>query len=374
MDSALSDGGTQAETRRRGPVHRHDLLRLATITTVVCTVALIALGSTVRVTESGMGCSSWPLCNGQIGPIDRFHALMEQSHRYLVAVVSVLVVVNLVLAWRRRLRQPDVLLPATAATGLLVVQVMLGALTVFAHNAGWTVGVHMVCAQLLLAAVAVTAWRATHPHRASVPAPAAAAGAGAGSRSPGPKASWPPGPRAPWPLGAGRAGVAMLALLVATLIAGATVVDSGAEQACPSWPLCPAGASGHLVAIQLVHRGIAAAAGVAVLVVALQAWRRRSSRVEPGAIALVVLLALQGAAGGISAVLRAPAGAADVHLAGATLLWLAGVLVVARGVPASPQAGSVASDQVSASRRVTGGASRPVAVPAATGAALPNRP
>ena len=51
---------------------------------------LVVLGDTVRVTESGMGCRSWPLCNGQAGLAGTYHALLEQSHRYLAAAANML--------------------------------------------------------------------------------------------------------------------------------------------------------------------------------------------------------------------------------------------------------------------------------------------
>ncbi|HET9092288.1 MAG TPA: hypothetical protein VFN50_07755, partial [Acidimicrobiales bacterium] len=54
------------------------------------------------------------------------------------------------------------------------------------------------------------------------------------------------------------------------------------------------------------------------------------------------LLALQGAAGGVTAVVEARAGAADVHLALGTLLWLAAsVLAFGGGTPrrALPETG-----------------------------------
>lgn len=59
------------------------LRRAVALVTLVATAGLILLGSTVRMTESGMGCRSWPLCNGAIGPVGGFHSLLEQSHRYL---------------------------------------------------------------------------------------------------------------------------------------------------------------------------------------------------------------------------------------------------------------------------------------------------
>ena len=46
---------------------------------------------------------------------------------------------------------------------LIGAQMVLGAITVFAHNAGWTVALHLAGAWLLLAAVTGTAVRVLHP-------------------------------------------------------------------------------------------------------------------------------------------------------------------------------------------------------------------
>ncbi|MCL5077340.1 MAG: COX15/CtaA family protein, partial [Actinobacteria bacterium] len=74
--------------------------RALTLVTLISTYLLIVLGSTVRVTESGMGCKGWPLCSGQIGPIDQFHPLLEQSHRYLASIVTILIFSLAIVTWR----------------------------------------------------------------------------------------------------------------------------------------------------------------------------------------------------------------------------------------------------------------------------------
>src|SRR5579875_3115619 len=70
------------------PARYSGALRALTTGSLVACYLLVALGDTVRVTESGMGCRSWPLCNGHLGLVGNVHALLEQSHRYLAAVVT----------------------------------------------------------------------------------------------------------------------------------------------------------------------------------------------------------------------------------------------------------------------------------------------
>src|SRR5262245_16737025 len=105
----------------------------------ICTYLLIVLGAVVRITGSGLGCGDhWPLCNGHLfPPFNDIGTVIEWSHRLVAALVSTLVVALAVYGWyldRRRALDPGlapgVRKPAYLAVGLLVVQVLLGAVTV----------------------------------------------------------------------------------------------------------------------------------------------------------------------------------------------------------------------------------------------------
>lgn len=368
--------GLQARPRHRG---RHvdgtlaaRALAPVALTTLAATYALALLGSTVRVTESGMGCPSWPLCDGRIGPVDQFHALLEQSHRYLAAAATVGVVALLVLAWRAGARRPRRW--AALSTGTVGVQVVLGAVTVFTHNAPPTVALHLLVGLLLLAAVTVTAV-ASVEHAGRDRANSAAAGTVTGQGTtpgvPGQNAIDAARPRRRRPdLLAGSALAATFVLLVS----GSLVVDGGAARACPSWPWCtPHGRVGwHLVALQLAHRGMAAVAGVLLVGLALRtlARRARPRRGTALAAALLALLVAQIAAGAASALLRAPAAAQDVHLGLGAATWAVAVALAAAGTTRPLL--DVAPPPTAAGERPVAAGERPVAAgagPAATGSA-----
>jgi cytochrome c oxidase assembly protein subunit 15 len=276
------------------------------VATALGAYALVVLGSTVRATQSGMGCSSWPLCDGHIGPVDRFHALLEQSHRYLAAPVTVRALSTVVAARRARIRHAA-LAPALAAAGLVLFQAALGALTVLAKNAPWTVAVHLVTGLVFFGVTAVTAVVAIRGRRAS----------------------WSRAAVGSW-------GWALLAATLATLVGGSLVVANGAGDACPAWPLCPSSAS-SLADWQMLHRVLAGVSGFCLAGFVVSWWRTASGWRRASAVVPVGLFAGTAAVGTASALSRAAATWQDTHLAMVALLWASVVaMVTVRATEPSP--------------------------------------
>jgi cytochrome c oxidase assembly protein subunit 15 len=298
-------------SRRRGPATGGSgrALRVLAPTTVLACYLLVVLGDTVRVTESGMGCRSWPLCNGHIGLSGVYEALLEQSHRYAAAAVTMLVLATFVAVWRSADRDRLAYRAAAAGVALIGAQVLLGAITVFAHNAGWTVALHLAGAWLLLAAVTVTAVRVLHPAEPSG-APTLAHGLRPGRA----------------PALAAVAGVFLLS------VSGMLVLHEGASRACASWPLCLGSpAPLRLVLLQYAHRMLAFGATVAVAWAAVRLWRSTPAR-SPRRLAaggVLALLAATVALGGIVATSGATPLAQDLHLAAASAFWVGAVVLAA---------------------------------------------
>ena len=278
--------------------------RLLTVATALVTYALVVLGGVVRVSGSGLGCPDWPLCHGRLLPPLNLHAIIEYSHRTTASLASALIVLTAavaLLAWRKR---RDIVIPAMVALGLLVAQVVLGAITVRLELPPMIVLAHLATAMALLAAVCVTAVAAsvarptTPTDRASVPLARAAA-----------------------------AGTYLL------ILSGSLVVGSGASSSCAAWPLCGGGFSLSFEgypAIQLLHRGLAAAIGV-LIIVSLFALlnRHRVQRAVRATVALTLAaLAFQVAVGAAVVTLHLPAALRGLHLALASAVW-AGTVVLA---------------------------------------------
>jgi protoheme IX farnesyltransferase len=303
--------------------------RVLAVATAVVTYALVVLGGVVRVSGSGLGCPDWPLCHSRLLPPLELHSIIEYSHRTAASLASTLIVLTAVVAWIAWRKRRDIVIPATIALGLLVVQVVLGAITVRLELPPMIVLAHLATAMALLAAVCVTAVAAIVP------------------RSEGPAdRGWV------WLARAAAAGTFLL------ILSGSLVVGSGASGACGAWPLCGGGFSltfDGYPAIQLLHRGLAAVIGVLIIVsLFVLLNRHRAQRAVRATVALTLAaLAFQVAVGAAVVTLHLPAALRGLHLALASAVW-AGIVVlavIADRLPAAGESVGVASDPRQPRRR-----------------------
>jgi heme A synthase len=112
------------------------------------------------------------------------------------------------------------------------------------------------------------------------------------------------------------------------LLTGSTVVASGADESCHSWPLCGSGFTPDFAganAFTMLHRGAVLLVGLLLVYVLVDALRAKTLR--PAAIATLVVFAVQVAVGAGSALTDA-AFFNGLHVAIATLVW-AGILSTA---------------------------------------------
>lgn len=282
--------------------------RAAAVASAVASWALVAVGGIVRASESGLGCPDWPLCEGRPIPNTNKTPLIEFSHRATAAVVTALVVLVAVMAWRSYQSRRDILVPALVALGFIPFQALLGAIVVWLELPGWIVGIHFVVGMVFIAAT-VAAAAAAFRGKSRVATPDFVA-----------LARW------------------TLAACFALVVAGAIVVSAHADEACgKEWPLCNGSfaSGGGDAAAQVVHRLLAYAVAALVLALAVQAWRGRGPRLM-GTLPLLAVLAQM--AFGISLVLVGDSSAhgplAVLHVSGAGAVW---ALLVALAVLVMPE-------------------------------------
>lgn len=194
--------------------------------TALAAWALVAVGGLVRVSESGLGCPDWPLCDGRVVPTGQKEPIIEFSHRFTAATVTVLLLLSAIWAFRRYRDRRDVTTALAAALALVPAQAVLGAIVVWLELPGEVVGVHFMVGLVFLSLcvyAAAAAWRGTGEVSSSYGSVAVAA-AGAG-------------------------------LLLVSL--GASVVATDAMHGCGTeWPGCDGGVLGddRLGVLQALHR------------------------------------------------------------------------------------------------------------------------
>jgi heme A synthase len=260
------------------------------------TYLLIILGAIVRITGSGLGCGEhWPLCNGRLLPPLDLPTLIEYGHRLAAAAVSVLVVALALYAWRLRSLLPSAALyrprvVAYVALGLLVVQILLGAVTVKLSLPPWTVILHLGTAMLLLATLLVLA-KGTGLTPGASP---------------------------------GLVEIAWLVLGFVTVLFGALTANLGAASACLGFPLCngaviPVG--NYLQHVHWTHRLLAYGLFGYSLWWAVRTKRR-------GAWYVVALITLQVAVAAAMVLLGLPPVLQATHVAVGAAVWAGLVLAV----------------------------------------------
>ena len=127
---------------------------------LVAQVGIVLTGGLVRLTESGLGCSTWPECEPgtytpTLQPETGLHAYVEFGNRLLTFAVGVLAIAALVAVWRLRPRRRGLrLLAATPLLGV-VAQVLLGGVTVLTDLHPVPVAGHFLLSMVLVAASTV---------------------------------------------------------------------------------------------------------------------------------------------------------------------------------------------------------------------------
>lgn len=291
---------------------------------VGATYLLILVGGVVRVSDSGLGCGKagsgthgWPLCGGRLVPLVESKMIVEYTHRFLAALVTALLVA---IAWQaaRHLRERRWLVRGSiAGVALIVVQAVLGGLTVERDLEVALVAVHLGTAMLLLGLLLALEWAARPPAALAPP---------------------PPPSRRVRGLALGSA-----ALVFATIVAGGVVagtekhgtraVEEGAHMACGNeFPTCNGGflpfGGDDMVDIQLVHRTLMFLAVFAVIGFVAVAMRRRLAGRWPAAV--LTLLVVQVLLGGLNVWIGEHAWLVVAHLGAGTLLWASMVAAALR--------------------------------------------
>ena len=262
---------------------------------------IVFTGAAVRLSGSGLGCPDWPRCYGKVAPPLETHAVIEFGNRLLSGLVGLVAVAAGALAWRRRPFRRDLALIGLLLPLGVLGQAVLGGFTVRNHLAPGFVMGHYALSMLILIAAAALAWRARYEP-------------GERPRSNDRLAVWSV---------RGLLAFGALTIFVGTAATAAGPHAGGAGTGDEIDRLEWKGAATLDWTIQQ-HGRIATVLGIAAVAVWLLLWRRDADREVRRALTVTcVLLAAQGAVGGLQYNLELPAELVWLHVALAACLWLA---------------------------------------------------
>lgn len=141
--------------------------RLFAVILLVCQTGITFTGSLVRVTGSGLGCNTWPECQpGSLfptsGSIPWIHQLIEFGNRLLTFVLVAAALVTFIAVVRAGRRTPILHLAFIQGIGIIV-QAVLGGISVRMDLMWWTVAMHFLPSMLLVFLAAKLVVRVTEP-------------------------------------------------------------------------------------------------------------------------------------------------------------------------------------------------------------------
>jgi heme a synthase len=272
------------------------------------TYLLVLFGGIVRITQSGMGCGDdWPKCNGQWIPQFTLPTLIEYTHRLLGVTIGLVAIGLAFYAYRHRRHarfggRNGLARPAYVALAGIVVQGLLGAITVRLELSTAVTAIHFMTALLILALFLAAAARAgtlgsaepVHPSAANLLKRHA------------------------------RAAMAAAVLAFIAITFGAITANTpGAPQACQGFPLC----NGQLlpapvpqIHIHWTHRLLAFLLLLHVFGTTIRA-ANLPARVRNAALTAMLVVAAQIGVAFALVLFRLPRELQVIHLAAGAAVW-----------------------------------------------------
>jgi cytochrome c oxidase assembly protein subunit 15 len=133
--------------------------------TLAANIGIVLTGGAVRLTGSGLGCPTWPRCNGSSftphGALD-YHSAIEFGNRTLTFVLTAIAIATLVSAWqsgRHDLRRLAIWLALS-----IPAQAVLGGITVLTDLNPWVVAFHLLFSMGIISLAVLYVWRVDHPY------------------------------------------------------------------------------------------------------------------------------------------------------------------------------------------------------------------
>lgn len=276
-------------------------LRTASLAALIASILIILGGGVVRVTGSGLGCPDWPTCvGGSIAPTAEMglHSVIEFVNRLLTVGLCVVVGWVIIAARLQRKQVPEVTRWAWMQFWFVVLNAVIGGITVWVDLNPYVVAGHFLAATLLLTAATITWQKTQNLDKSELPA--------SSQKS--------------------RALARWLLVLTAVLIVLGTMVTgtgphAGDSAEVPRMPF-------SWLWVTIIH----GAAALGAMSFAGLLWRCAKLAGEQllaqKTLLLILVFVGQGALGIIQALTHLPELMVVLHLVGSALVWIGAVRVL----------------------------------------------
>ncbi|MGV8857145.1 COX15/CtaA family protein [Rhodoglobus sp.] len=137
-------------------------VRFFAVTSLVIQILIVATGGAVRLTGSGLGCPTWPLCTDAsliATPEMGVHGAIEFGNRLLSIIVGFVAILMVLMLIRLRRERRDLMTLGLVILGGTVLQGLIGGLSVRVQLDPSVVGVHFAISAILVAVSAALVYR-----------------------------------------------------------------------------------------------------------------------------------------------------------------------------------------------------------------------
>ncbi|WP_341951876.1 COX15/CtaA family protein [Salinibacterium sp. TMP30] len=137
-------------------------VRFFAVTSLVIQILIVATGGAVRLTGSGLGCPTWPLCTDAslvATPEMGLHGAIEFGNRLLSILVGFVAILMVLMLVRLRRERRDLMSLALIILGGTVLQGLIGGLSVRVQLDPSIVGVHFAISAILVAVSAALVYK-----------------------------------------------------------------------------------------------------------------------------------------------------------------------------------------------------------------------